>query len=70
MLNFGPKGQEEKPSFGFVGKEGPYYSVPNGQEENAEEHMRAVKSETFFHLLSFVYRAMVVSLVDLLGSSV
>jgi hypothetical protein len=49
----GPEGQEEKPSFGFVCKEAPYYSVPNGKEEKIEGHMREAKSETSFRLHSF-----------------
>jgi hypothetical protein len=51
------KGQEEKPNFGFVGKEVSYYSVPNSQEEKTEGHMREAKSETFYRLHSFQYRA-------------
>ena len=38
--NCGPKGQEEKPSVGFVVEEVPYYSVPNGQEEKTKGHLR------------------------------
>jgi hypothetical protein len=32
----GLKGQEEKPSFGFVGEEKPYYSMTNGQKGKTE----------------------------------
>ena len=53
----GPKGQEEKPSFGFVGQEAPYYSVPNGQEEKTEGHLMEAMSETIYRLHSFEYRA-------------
>ena len=52
----GPKGQKEKPSFIVVGQVAPYYSVPNGQEEKTEGHMREVKSETY-RLYSCEYRA-------------
>jgi hypothetical protein len=51
-----PKGQEEKPSLVVVGQEEQYYSVPNGQEEKTEGHMREARSETY-SLYSCEYRA-------------
>ena len=44
MGKVGPKGQEKKPSFDFVGQEAPYYSVLNGQEEKNEGHLMEAMS--------------------------
>ena len=52
--NFGPKGQEEKPSFGFVGEEAPCYYGPNGKKGKTKGPLREVKSKTSCHLHSFV----------------
>ena len=57
MGKLGPKGQEEKPRFGFVAYEAPCFSVPNVQEETTEGYLREAKSEAFFHLHSFEFRA-------------